>query len=105
MSWIDKLQARWKVRSAFQVMVILVVFACTGFTVLLLKRPLFNYIFEDEAVPLRASVVYYVLILPIYNLILLFYGFVFGQFQFFWKFEKRLFARLFRKPLPEDSDH
>lgn len=98
MSWIDKLQQRWNVTSVFQVVVILVVFACTGFTVLLLKRPLFRYLFEGGDVPWWASVIYYILILPIYNLILLFYGFVFGQFRFFWNFEKRFFARLTGKP-------
>jgi hypothetical protein len=98
MSWIDKLQSRWKVESVFQVVVILIVFACTGFTVLLIKRPLFNYIFIDGEIPWWASVLYYLLILPVYNVILLFYGFIFGQFRFFWNFEKRLFARLSGKP-------
>ena len=37
---------------------------------------------------------YYWLILPIYNLVLLGYGFVFGQFAFFWEFEKRFFGRI-----------
>jgi hypothetical protein len=99
MSWIDKLRNRWKVESALQVVIILIVFACTGFTVLLIKRPLFNYMFAEGLVPWWATVLYYVLILPVYNLILLFYGFVFGQFRFFWNFEKRLFARLLR-PAP-----
>jgi hypothetical protein len=93
MSWLNKLQERWKVGSVFQVLIILVVFACTGFTVLFLKRPLFAWLFEGE-VPIWATVVYYIVILPIYNVILLFYGFVFGQFQFFWNFEKRFFARI-----------
>lgn len=37
---------------------------------------------------------YYWLILPIYNLVLLFYGALFGQFRFFWNFEKRFFSRI-----------
>jgi hypothetical protein len=36
-----------------------------------------------------------VLILPVYNVLLLFYGAIFGQFRFFWDFEKRFFNRLF----------
>src|SRR5262245_55104531 len=104
MNWIDKLQARWKVGRVFQVVIILVVFACTGFTVLFLKRPLFNYMFERSQVPWWASLIYYILILPVYNIILLFYGFVFGQFHFFWNFEKRLFARLSGKPRPENVE-
>jgi len=94
MSWLDKLQTRWKVGSLFQVIVILIVFACTGFSVLFLKRPLFAYWFADGETPLYASVIYYALILPVYNVFLLMYGFVFGQFKFFWEFEKRFFSRL-----------
>jgi hypothetical protein len=103
MSWIEKLKARWNVGSVYQVVVILVTFACTGFTVLFLKRPLFAYLFDGGDVPVWASVAYYVLILPVYNIILLFYGFVFGQFRFFWNFEKRFFARLTGRPRPENK--
>ncbi|NOT74687.1 MAG: prolipoprotein diacylglyceryl transferase [Cyclobacteriaceae bacterium] len=93
----DKLQARWKVKSALQVIMILIVFACTGFTVLFLKRPLFAWLFNDAPMPLWASIIYYILILPVYNVFLLFYGFIFGQFQFFWDFEKRFFGRIFKR--------
>ena len=96
-NWIDKLQQRWKVRSTFQVIIILMVFACTGFTIFFLKRPVFSYLFGDDPMPLWASVVYYVLILPVYNVFLLIYGFLFGQFRFFWDFEKRFFGRIFGK--------
>lgn len=94
MSWMQQLQERWKVKNFFQVVIILLVFACTGFSVLFLKRPLFSYLFPDGVIPKGATIVYYILILPFYNLILLFYGFVFGQFEFFWNFEKRFFARI-----------
>jgi hypothetical protein len=93
MSWLNKLQSRWKVDSIWQVIIILIVFACTGFTVLFLKQPLFNYWFPEGVKPMWASVLYWILILPVYNIFLLFYGFVFGQFQFFWAFEKRFFSR------------
>jgi hypothetical protein len=94
MGWMQKLQTRWKVGSTFQVIIILLVFACTGFTVLFLKRPLFQYWFGDGSIPIMASIIYYILILPVYNIFLLFYGFLFGQFRFFWDFEGRFFARI-----------
>ena len=94
MSWITRLQQRWKVSSALQVIIILVVFACTGFTILFIKRPLFSHLFPDGKIPLMASLAYWILILPIYNLVLLGYGTIFGQFRFFWDFEKRFFQRL-----------
>ncbi len=94
MSWVDRLQARWKVKSGMQVLLILVVFACTGFTVLFIKRPLFELWFPTGEKPLWASISYWILIFPVYNLFLLFYGFLFGQFRFFWDFEKRFFERM-----------
>lgn len=94
MSWIDRLKVRWKVASALQVVIILVVFACTGFTVLFIKRPLFEYWFPNGDKPMWASTLYWILIFPVYNMILLLYGFVFGQFHFFWEFEKRFLNRI-----------
>ena len=93
MSWLQRLQQRWNMKSLWQVVVILFVFACTGFTVLWLKRPTLYFFFGEE-IPGWAKAVYYILILPIYNLILLFYGFVFGQFHFFLEFEKKTFRRI-----------
>lgn len=95
--WIEKLKVRWKLGSTWQVIIILIVFACTGTTVLLIKRPLFAYWFPEGDKPLWANITYYVLILPVYNILLLAYGFVFGQFKFFWEFEKRFFSRIMSK--------
>lgn len=75
-------------------LIILLVFACTGCTVLFLKEPLTACVAGDGEKPLWFSVLYYVLILPFYNVLLLAYGALFGQFRFFWEFEKRLFRRL-----------
>ena len=102
MSWIDKLKVRWRVESAYQVIIILVVFACTGTTVWFIKEPSLDYLFGEGNMPLWASISYWVLILPIYNLLLLFYGLIFGQFRFFWEFEKRLvnsIISIFRKKI------
>lgn len=95
--WVDKLKNRWNLQSTWQVVIILVVFACTGTTVLLIKSPLFTYLFPNGEKPLWANIAYYVMILPVYNILLLAYGFVFGQFRFFWNFEKKFFSRLFSR--------
>lgn len=95
MSWIDKLQSRWKLKSAWQVVLVLLVFACTGITVMFLKDPVIDFFTGGEK-SVWFTVIYYLLILPIYNIILLIYGFIFGQFSFFWEFEKRMFKRFKR---------
>ncbi len=92
--WVAKLEKRWNVTTT-QVFIILLVFACTGFSVMFLKKPLLGLLDANDSV--WATVLYYVLIFPIYNIILLIYGFIFGQFSFFWDFEKRMFARIFRR--------
>ncbi len=87
--------------SPARVGVILLVFALTGFTVMFLKKPMVAWASGDAGdPPLLFTVLYYILILPVYNALLLLYGALFGQFSFFWAFEKRFFARLFgrRKP-------
>lgn len=95
MKWIEKLKNRWKLKSAWQVVIVLIVFACTGFTILFIKKPLLNFLAGEQGNSTLASVLYYIFILPLYNVILLGYGFIFGQFHFFWEFEKRFMERFF----------
>ena len=86
----------------WQVIIVLVVFACTGFTVLFIKTPILNLITGGGEKEWWMTVIYILLILPIYNIILLAYGFVFGQFAFFWKYEQRMFRRFgFRRNVVE----
>jgi hypothetical protein len=91
--WVRKLQLRWGVTPR-QVIIILIVFAMTGTTVLLIKQPILHAIFQGEDPSWIFYLLYYILILPIYNLFLLIYGFILGQFTFFWEFEKRFFSRI-----------
>jgi hypothetical protein len=98
-TWVQRLQKRWGV-SASQVFIILLVFACTGFSVMFLKKPVVAYFTNGGESNILFSVIYYILILPVYNLILLVYGFIFGQFEFFWNFEKKMFKRMIGKKPP-----
>lgn len=95
LNWIEKLKVRWKLNSAWQVVIVLLVFTCTGFTVLFIKKPLLTWLAGEGGDSTLASILYYLFILPLYNVILLGYGFVFGQFRFFWDFEKRFMERFF----------
>ncbi len=90
--WFKKLQARWGV-SAGRAVIILIVFAMTGTTVLFIKAPILNFIIGTSEKTWIHSIIYFILILPIYNILLLIYGSLFGQFNFFWDFEKRFFKR------------
>lgn len=94
-AWITTLQNRWGVRSTWQVVIILVVFGCTGFTAVGIKRPIFDWLGVTKETPLWLKTVIYIFtVLPAYQVFLLLYGFLLGQFSFFWAFEKRMFSSI-----------
>ena len=93
MSWIDKLKAKWNLESTLQVVIVLIVFALTGTTILFIKKPILAFVHPGEP-DVWFYIIYFILIWPAYNLFLLIYAFIFGQFSFFWNFEKRTFKRI-----------
>lgn len=93
MSWIKKMQDKWELKSLWQVVIVLIVFSLTGFTVLFIKGPILDLISGGAEREWWMTVIYFALILPIYNIILLCYGFILGQFSFFWKYELKMLRR------------
>ncbi len=92
----NKLKARWGIDSNWQIFIILLVFAITGSTSAKLAEPLCNLlgIYESSshwAVYWSARIF---LIFPIYQVLLVSFGWIFGQFQFFWAFEKKMLSRM-----------
>ncbi|WP_338392801.1 DUF6787 family protein [Fulvitalea axinellae] len=99
--FINKMKKRWGVESTWSVIAILIVFSLTGMTVVRLRKVLFGVIGFDDATPFWIKTVTYILcVFPMYQGLILVYGFIFGQFAFFWEKEKklgRLFVKLFNK--------
>ncbi len=94
-SFLQKLQSKWNLKSLRQVVLVLVVFALTGFTILFIKKPIFDFLgISMERGGFWKTVLYLLLVLPLYQLILLLWGFVFGQFSFFWEKEKEFIRRI-----------
>jgi hypothetical protein len=92
---IEKLKQRWNVKNGWDVLIILIVFACTGFSILYIKNWLFGLIgLTDESETWIRWVANIFIILPLYQVVLLFWGWIWGKFSFFWAFEKRMFSRM-----------
>ena len=91
-----KLKERWRVNSNKQIFIILLVFAITGFSSLQLAKPFLSLIGIPETFEPHwlYRVLRLLLIFPIYQVILVFIGYIFGQFSFFWEFEKKMLLRL-----------
>ena len=92
----EKLKQRWGITSNFQFVVIFIVFAATGSTSAYLSKPVLEWIgITKETVSLWLYYpLYIILIFPIYQVLLLTFGFLAGQFKFFWWFEKKMLKGL-----------
>ena len=90
-SWLERLRDRWGLTSPGQVVVILIVFSVTGMSVVFLRKSFFALLGFDAQTPIWLKSVSYVLfIFPAYQVLILVFGFIFGQFAFFWDKEKRM---------------
>lgn len=90
-----KLKTRWGVTSDFQLIVIFTVFAITGSISAYLSKPFTNFIGLTYD---NLNWLYYpirlIAIFPIYQILLVLFGFIFGQFDFFWSFEKKMLRNI-----------
>jgi hypothetical protein len=89
-----KLKERWNITSNWQLTVILIVFALTGSSAAKFAAPL------TEAIGITSEMGWYIywpvrilIIFPIYQVLLVFMGWLFGEFKFFWEFEKKMMRR------------
>lgn len=91
----NKLKQRWGIETNFQLTIIFIVFAITGSTSAWLSKPFCFWLGITKAdlgywfTPIRL-----ILIFPIYQVLLVLIGFLFGQFKFFWAFEKKMLKRM-----------
>lgn len=91
----EKLKKRWGITSNMQFALIFVVFALTGSASAMASKPVcmwlgiqkedFGYFFT----PTRLLIIF-----PLYQVLLVLIGFLFGQFAFFWQFEKKMLIKL-----------
>jgi hypothetical protein len=89
-SFLERMKQKWGLNSILQVVLILIVFAITGTTVVWARPIIFNVLGIEHSSGWVKTVSYLVLVFPLYQVLLLGYGFVLGQFSFFWEKEKKL---------------
>lgn len=87
---------RWNLTTNWQIFVILLVFAITGSSAAILSKPILYWLgISKETHHIALYILLYVLIIfPIYQILLITIGFLFGQFKFFWAFEKKMLRSL-----------
>jgi len=87
---------RWKISSSWQFFVIILVFAITGSSAAIISKSILQeFGISKETYHFLIYFLFYgIIIFPIYQILLISIGFLFGQFKFFWTFEKKLLRAL-----------
>ncbi|MFW5830647.1 MAG: DUF6787 family protein [Prolixibacteraceae bacterium] len=85
-----RFKKKWNITSNLQLIIILVVFSITGSAALIVKKYVFELIGISPETPLLLKIpLYIIVILPSYQILLLVIGALFGQFRFFYEFQKK----------------
>ena len=91
-----KFKEKWGITSDFQLVIILIVFSVTGSIAVWIAKPLLDFVGLDKSAvspwvfwPIRILIIF-----PIYQILIVLVGALFGQFKFFWNFEKKMLYRL-----------
>ena len=91
-----KLETKWMVEYRWEMIRIFIVFAITGSSSVFIGRPIIKLLgITKENLNIIVYWFLYVIIgLIFYQLLLVFFGWAFGQFKFFWEFEKKMLRRM-----------
>lgn len=90
-----KLKERWGVESPWQVLLILFIFSITGITALYARKFFFTLFGVDAQTPVWLKIIIWIAtVIPSYQILFLTYGFLLGQFEFVWEFEKNSARRI-----------
>jgi hypothetical protein len=102
------LEKRWKVDQKWKVIRIFMVFAVTGSLSIIIAKPIFEsvgLIKENFSSHFLIVTFFYILkfilVLPLYKVLLVFFGWLFGEYKFFLNFTIKLANRLGLKKLTE----
>ena len=95
----EKIRKLFKVDSNYQLFIVNIVFAITGSLALYCAGILLDLI--NISVDNTNTLIYWtlriILILPVYQVLLLLIGAIFGEFKYFWAMEKKIISRFKRK--------
>jgi hypothetical protein len=94
--FIKKLEGKWVVQQRWEMIRIFIVFAITGSSSAFIGRPIFRLmgISKENLNPFLYYLLFIVISLVFYQMLLVLFGWLFGQFRFFWEFEKKMLSRM-----------
>ena len=93
---IEKLVNKFKANSIRHLFIIFIIFALSGSGSLFISSPILIVLGLDKLITFYPLYIFVriILIIPIYQFILILIASLFGEFDYFWKFEKKFLQRL-----------
>ncbi|MBO6880533.1 DUF6787 family protein [Winogradskyella sp.] len=90
-----KLENKWILDYKWEMIRVFIVFAITGSSSMFIGRPIMKLIgiTKENLNPLLYWILFIIIGLIFYQILLVFFGWLFGQFKFFWEFEKKMLRR------------
>lgn len=90
-----KLEQKWILQHRWEMIRVFIVFAITGSSSVFIGKPIMAFIgITKENLNSTVYWILYILVgIIFYQFMLLFFGWMFGQFKFFWEFEKKMLSR------------
>ena len=89
-----KLRDFFKVDSNIRVLIVFIVFSVAGSLSLVVADNIFSYLLEFEDHDSLYWFFRIIILFPIYQVLLIVTGTIFGEFRYFWEIEKRILKRL-----------
>lgn len=86
----SKLKKKWGIRRTIDIVFILIVFSLAGMSIVYVRAPVFEVLEIENTHIVIKTIVYLLVVFPVYQFFLLFFGLLLGQFQFFWDKEKKM---------------
>ena len=90
-----KLEHKWILDYKWEMIRVFIVFAITGSSSVVIGKPIMKFIgiTKENLNPILYWVLFIIIGLIFYQILLVTFGWLFGQFKFFWEFEKKMLKR------------
>ena len=90
-----KLEHKWILDYKWEMIRVFIVFAVTGSSSVFVGRPIMKLIgiTKENLNPILYWILFIIIGLIFYQILLVTFGWLFGQFKFFWEFEKKMLRR------------
>ena len=89
-----KLRDFFKVDSNIRLLIVFIVFSVAGSLSLVVADNIFNHLLEFKDHDSLYWFFRIIILFPIYQVLLIVTGTIFGEFRYFWEIEKRILKRL-----------